>query len=435
MIGTILGNRYEVFYHLGGGGFGQTYLAEDVEAERQWCVVKHLKPFLSPFYIPNLEKAEQLFDREIEVLRDLGQHNCIPSLLDFFTQAGERYLVQEFIDGRVFSKELDESLYFSEIQILTFLKNFLEILDFVHSHKVIHRDIKPPNIIRRRQDKKLVLIDFGAVKQIVSTEPSKQTATRIATHVYTPREQERGKPKLCSDIYALGVVAIEILIGCQPSIDEDTNEIDWQQHRQVSPELANLINKMVRERPVERYVSANETLQEVKKIIERFSPEVVAKSNREPTPYKFNYADYWCVEANKLRDIYGYCLSAMRLYDKAVEINPNHWKAWFNRGITLRYLRKYKESVQSFDNVIEIYPKSGKAQFQKGLSLSKDGNLLEAFDSFNLAIQINPLYPVAWFRKGVVLHALEKYDQASEAFEEAKKLRPSLGYTNFPQIF
>jgi len=429
MIGTILGNRYEIFYHLGGGGFGQTYLAKDTTTlQRQWCLVKHLKPSLNPFYVSDLEKAQQLFDREIEVLRDLGQHDRIPSLLDFFTEAGERYLIQEFIDGHVLSRELEENPRFSEIQILIFLRNVLEVLSFVHSKEVIHRDIKPSNLIRRRQDKQFVLIDFGAVKQITTLIDSvRETGTRIATGTYTPREQERGRPKLCSDIYALGIVAIQSFIGSMPSVDEDTNEINWQSQRKASLGFSNLLNKMICERPIDRHASADVALEEVNELISQFAPEIVQAAIKNPTPCKIDYINYWYIEANKLRDIYGYHRLAIYLYDKAIEIRPNFWKAWFNRGIALRYLKNYQESAQSFEDVIRINPGLARAHFQKGFSLFLDGKLLESLDSYISAIEINPFYAVAWFQKGVVLHKLRRHDEAETAYEEAIKLRPSFG--------
>jgi serine/threonine protein kinase len=426
MIGTILRNRYEVFFHLGGGGFGQTYIAKDIaDSSCKWCLVKHLKPFLSPFHITNLEKAKELFEREIEVLQDLGQHDRIPSLLDFFIEAGERYLVQEFIDGRVLSKELEENPKFSEIQILIFLKNVLEVLSFVHLKGIIHRDIKPPNLIRRRQDKQLVLIDFGAVKQTTLAGLTGETGTRIATDVYTPREQEYGRPKLCSDIYALGIVVIQAFIGTMPSIDDDTNEIDWQSQRQPSPNLAQLLNQMTCQKPVERYASADLALEEVNRILDQLEPELVAEATKNPTPSKFDYINYWYIEANKLRDIYHYHRLAIYLYDKVLEIKPIFWKAWLNRGVTLRYLKRYEESIHSIEKAIQIKSRLPKLHVQRGISLLTHGRLSDALDAYNSAIQINPNYPVAWFYKGITLNKLNRSGEAIEAYEEAKKLRPS----------
>ena len=90
----------------------------------------------------------------------------------------------------------------------------IQILDFVHTNKVIHRDIKPSNIIRREADNKLVLIYFGAVKRI-TTEGQQRTIV-IGTPAYIPIEQFNGKPNFCSDIYAVGMIGIQALTGIKP---------------------------------------------------------------------------------------------------------------------------------------------------------------------------------------------------------------------------
>lgn len=434
MLGKVLKNRYEIFYHLGGGGFGQTYLASDLEfPEHSWLVIKQLKPSLDPFHQTDLKKAQQLFNREIEILQELGKHDRIPSLIDYFTEAGESYLVQEYIDGCVFSEELKQKPEFSEIQILFFLRSSLEVLDFIHSKQIIHRDIKPSNLIRRRHDQRIAFIDFGAVKQIIVEEVKGGTGTRIVTDVYTPREQERGKPKLCSDIYSLGMVAVQAFIGEIPSINDDTNEVDWQSQRRATENIALFLNTMIHEKPIDRYSSAGRALEEVNAIINWFESDIVEQAIRQPTPYKFDYTNYWYTEANKLRDLYGYHHLAIYLYDKAIETNPDCWKVWFNRGITLRYLKRYKEAVRAFDKAISINSKSAKSHFQRGFALSFIGNekYIDALNSYNLAVENNPLYPIAWFQKGVLLMKLERGEEAIEAYEMAKRLRPSFASQEF----
>lgn len=435
MLGKKLRNRYELFYYLGSGGFGQTYLASDLELSNcTWLVIKQLKPTFNPFHQTDLEKVRQLFDREVEVLRELGNHDRIPSLVDYFTESGESYLVQEFIDGHVFSEELERKPVFSEAQILVFLKDTLEILDFIHSKEFIHRDIKPSNLIRRRQDQKLVFIDFGAVKQISTSKVNDEIGTRIVSDVYTPREQERGKPKFCSDIYSLGIVAIQAFIAAMPSIDEDTNEIMWQEQRTPTISFAQFLDQMVRERPVDRYASANKALEEVDKLINhQYESKIIEQAIKQPTPYKFDYVNYWYREANKLRDLYGYHRLAIYLYNKVIEIHPRFLKAYFNRGVTLRYLNRYEEAVQSFNEAININPQCARAHFQKGIALFLSGfdNYLEALNSYDLAIKHNVFYPVAWFYRGIVLKKLERYEEAVEAYEMAKKQRPGFGRVSF----
>ncbi|MFN7656654.1 MAG: protein kinase domain-containing protein, partial [Dolichospermum sp.] len=162
MLGNTLVGRYQITNYLEGGGFGETYVANDTHLPGlPQCVVKKLKPQSSD--IATLEIARRLFDTEAQVLYKLGTHDRIPQLLAYFEENAEFYLVQELIVGNNLSQELSSGKIFTENQVISLVQEILEILDFVHQQKVIHRDVNPRNILRRQQDGKLILIDFGAV--------------------------------------------------------------------------------------------------------------------------------------------------------------------------------------------------------------------------------------------------------------------------------
>ncbi|MDZ8238187.1 MAG: serine/threonine-protein kinase [Nostoc sp. ChiQUE01a] len=265
MLDQLLAGHYQVLKILGAGGFGQTYVAQDLHRPgNPTCVVKHLKPANSdPAF---LEAARHLFAKEAEALEQLGHHPQIPRLLAYFEENQEFYLVQELIDGNLLSTELLPGYRWSESQVVQLLQEILEILDFVHSNAVIHRDVKPNNIIRRQQDNKLVLVDFGVVKQInmqlATAQSQMSTSVAVGTLGYMPPEQLRGKPRFSSDIYALGIIAIQALTGLNhKQLQEDAKgEVDWYRYAEVSPALADIINKMVRYHFQERYESAKEVL-------------------------------------------------------------------------------------------------------------------------------------------------------------------------------
>ncbi|HEY9711738.1 MAG TPA: protein kinase, partial [Oculatellaceae cyanobacterium] len=155
MLGRLLDGRYQVVQVLSAGGFGKTYIAEDTRRPgNPKCVVKHLKPASNE---PNyLQTARRLFLSEAETLEQLGNHDQIPRLLAYFEEDREFFLVQEFIEGHPLSTELQPGDCWSESQVIGLLKDILGILAFVHSYEVIHRDIKPDNLIRRASDGKLV---------------------------------------------------------------------------------------------------------------------------------------------------------------------------------------------------------------------------------------------------------------------------------------
>lgn len=267
MLGEILDRRYQIKQVLSAGGFGQTYLADDTKLPgNPQCVVKQLKPTSSD---PNtLQIARRLFASEAQVLQQLGNHDQIPRLLAYFEENEEFFLVQEFIDGQSLSTELSSGNSFSESDVINLIQGILEPLAFVHQRQIIHRDIKPANLIRRRQDGKIVLIDFGAVKEITVTQVNLQGYTTptvaIGTAGYMPSEQTKGSPRLSSDVYAVGMLGIQALTGIMPhKLTEDpvTGEISWRHHAQVSPILADILDKMVRYDFRQRYQSAEEALQ------------------------------------------------------------------------------------------------------------------------------------------------------------------------------
>jgi serine/threonine-protein kinase len=271
MNATVLRGRYHIVKPLSAGGFGQTFLAEDWDLPAHpSCVVKRFQPQSNEPFI--LQQGTRLFNQEAEILHRLGNHDHIPRLLAHFEENQEFYLVEEFIEGEVLSNELIRGTQKGENEVISLLQDILELLAFVHSQGVIHRDIKPANLIRRQSDGKIVLIDFGAVKEIgclsVNMHGQVTPTIVIGTKGYMPDEQANGKPRFSSDVYAVGVIAIQALTGLNPEpnfggFPEDavTGEFQWRDAVSVSGELADVIDKMVRKDCRQRYASAVEALQ------------------------------------------------------------------------------------------------------------------------------------------------------------------------------
>jgi len=267
LTGQILRNRYKIIKLLGSGGFGDTYLAEDLDLPNHpKCVVKHLKPNSDPTV---LQIVRRLFDSEAQVLYRLGNDSDqIPRLFAHFEEQGQFYLVQEFVDGADLSEEISPGKRLTEKEVIKLLQEILEILAVVHKKNIIHRDIKTQNIMRRREDSKIVLIDFGAVKEVntlmVNAQGQTSVSVAIGTPGYMPSEQAAGQPKLCSDIYAVGMLGIYALTGLQPHElpkDPTNGEIIWRNWTNVSDKLAEVLSKMVSYHFQDRYPSAVEALQ------------------------------------------------------------------------------------------------------------------------------------------------------------------------------
>jgi serine/threonine-protein kinase len=251
---------------LGRGGFGVTFLAKDVSLPgEQLCVIKQLCPKVSnPI---TQERARKRFTQEAKTLSQLGSHSQIPRLLDYFEENGEFYLVQEYVRGYTIAREIRRSGPLSEAAVKKFLRELLPLLQYVHSHQVIHRDIKPQNLIRCYDDGRLVLIDFGAVKELL-VHPGKSCTKTMTSHFvgtmgFAPPEQFSLRAVYASDIYAVGVTCVYLLTGKAPlEFDHNsvTGEMLWQDGLNLSNHFSLVLSKMLRICVEERFQSADAVL-------------------------------------------------------------------------------------------------------------------------------------------------------------------------------
>jgi len=252
----LLENRFRAIKPIGQGGFGRTFLVVDEQQpNKPACVIKQSMPD----QLTQCDRAEELFHQEALRLAELGQHPQIPQLLSHCQQENYQYLVQEFIEGQTLAQALNEKGQFAPQEIERLLHSLLPVLEFIHAHEVIHRDIKPDNIIRRA-DGQIVLVDFGAAKHATGTALLK-TGTMIGSVEYIAPEQTRGKATYASDLYSLGVTCIHLLTQMSPFdlIDGDNQWVwqDWM-NGQVSPELRYCLNKMIVPALTQRFQSATE---------------------------------------------------------------------------------------------------------------------------------------------------------------------------------
>ncbi|MGH1397183.1 MAG: protein kinase domain-containing protein [Trichormus sp.] len=292
---TLLENRYRVIQTLGSGGFGETFLAEDTQMpSHRRCVVKLLKPIHNNPQIYQL--VQERFQREAAILEELGNYtDQIPTLYAYFQSNEQFYLIQEWVEGDTLTAKFRKEGVFSESLVQEILVNLLPVLEYVHSKRIIHRDIKPDNIIVRHRDGKPVLIDFGAVRESMGTVVNSQGNTTssivIGTPGYMPSEQAAGRPIYSSDIYSLGMTAIYLLTGKQPQeleTDPKTGEIMWRTYAlSVTPTLAGVIDRAIAYHPRERFTTAREMLEALQLGAVNFPPTVPYQHPQPPTvPYQ-----------------------------------------------------------------------------------------------------------------------------------------------------
>lgn len=289
---TLLRDRYRIISLLGSGGFGRTFLAEDTDMpSARRCVIKQLKPIA---YNPQTyQLVQERFQREAAVLEQLGEDNSnIPSLYAYFSLNNLFYLVQQWIKGETITQKVTVQGRLSEAESREILVNVLEVLDYVHTKGIIHRDIKPDNIIIRERDNKPVLIDFGAVRETMGTVVNSQgvqtSSIVIGTPGFMPSEQGVGKPVYSSDLYSLGLTIIYGLTGKIPQelpLDHETGNCIWYQYaNDVSPELAAILDKVIEFHPRDRYPRAKDMLNALNASGGAISATALVTSVTPPTP-------------------------------------------------------------------------------------------------------------------------------------------------------
>jgi len=257
-------DRYEILRILGRGGFGITYLAKNaILPGNPLCVIKQLCPKVTN--LKSWQRACDRFEKEAKTLGQLGSHSQIPLLLDYFEKDGEFYLVQEYVQGLTLAQEVRKTGPKNEAVVKQFLQELLPVLQYLHKHHVIHRDIKPQNLLRCQDDGRVVLIDFGAVKEKLAEtcENSIDKTAFIGTMGFAPPEQFSLHPVYASDIYALGMTCLYLLTGKSPlefDYDADTGEVCWQKEVNISDNFVQVLGKMLKIPLDERFKTADEAI-------------------------------------------------------------------------------------------------------------------------------------------------------------------------------
>jgi tetratricopeptide (TPR) repeat protein len=291
---TLLNNRYRIVKALGEGGFGKAFLGEDTHLPSlRPCVIKQLKPVGGASSDQEnaaavLAFVQERFSREAAVLEAVGRsHSQIPDLYAYFLEKGQFYLVQEWVEGQPLSAIAQE--VWSENRVRDLLVNTLNVLAHVHREGIIHRDIKPDNIIFRKSDQLPCLIDFGAVKEVMSTvvgpSGSLRSSIVIGTPGFMPPEQAMGQPTFASDIYGLAMTAIYLLTKRSPAeLPIDSNHaILWRQFSpSISDRLAGVLTRAAQPFAQIRYATANDMLVALQAPEPGVSPATAPSSTRAP---------------------------------------------------------------------------------------------------------------------------------------------------------
>ncbi|MDB9454308.1 FHA domain-containing serine/threonine-protein kinase [Dolichospermum circinale] len=257
--------HYQIIRTLGKGGMGTTYLAADATGETtnvtQLLVLKEMNADMA-----KIPKARELFEREASILKYLN-HEGVPKYYDFFVEDGKKYLAMELIHGQDLEKRISLTGPVTPPQAIAWMVQTCDILDYLHGQEppLIHRDIKPANLMVRGSNNSIVVLDFGAVKEI-GTKPG----TRIGAVGYCAPEQERGQPLTQSDLYAIGPTLIFLLTGENPVKfyrQQGRNfRFDVRGIPAISSQLRQVIECVTEPLPARRYHTAQELAQALKSV-------------------------------------------------------------------------------------------------------------------------------------------------------------------------
>ena len=253
--------QYQILRILGQGGMGTTYLAWDQKAHNlesmapspaaALVVLKEMNADMA-----QIRKAQELFEREARALKSLS-HSGIPKFFDFFVEEDKKYLAMEMIHGQDLEKRVVTQEPIFPQQAIEWMIETCEVLEYIHSQNppLIHRDIKPANLLVRHRDNQIVVLDFGAVKEIGTP-----LGTRIGAEGYSAPEQDRGQPLTQSDLYAVGATLIFLLTAKSPMHFYQNSGNGYRFYIEtvpnITPQLREVIEKVTQPLPSDRYQTA-----------------------------------------------------------------------------------------------------------------------------------------------------------------------------------
>lgn len=470
MVATLIKGQYQVIKELPGGGFGKIYLAEDTHRpSRRRCILKQLKPVTHDPQV--YEIVQQRFREEASTLEILGEgSDQIPALYGYFEDAGLFYLAQEWIEGETLAQRMQTAGPVEEETARRILSQTLPVLAFIHSQNKIHRDLKPDNIILRQRDSQPVLIDFGAVKQVMGTQLNSQgqttTSVVIGTPGYMPAEQAAGHPIFSSDLYSLSLTMIFLLTGKLPTdLDSDprTGELIWRQYApDISTELADVLEQAIRYHPKDRFATANEMLaallprasSPVEPTLKGpFSPVDPTRLQVPPTTRQSKERRPLNVSKFLLGGLVGLGVlgavgvggffvfrpqiaytqgvsnlergkfrPAIAKLNQAIEQKSGYKTAYLKRGEAHIEVGDYQAAVEDFETVLKQDPDSAKAYLGQGLARTQIGQYEDAIKDFNQAIRKDAEKAEAFVVRGNVRFVTGQYSEAISDFTQALAL-------------
>jgi serine/threonine protein kinase len=276
--GQVIHNRYKVIALLSPGGMSAVYEVIDTTLNLR-CALKEMMPYPGT---PGaaLPQLREQFQQEARLLAEL-RHPNLPRVTDHFEEDGNVYLVMDFIYGKRLDEVVNQNEEMSEEQVLDWARQLMEALAYCHKRGVIHRDVKPQNVIITSRGR-AVLVDFGLAKLVDPTNPRTRTVMRgLGTPEYAPPEQydtKEGRTDSRTDIYSLGATLYHALAGEPPPmladriVDPESLVLIQERRDDVGLATSYAVHKAMALQPSQRFQDISEMHEA---LFDSFQPEQV----------------------------------------------------------------------------------------------------------------------------------------------------------------
>ena len=283
-----LEERYEVLGFVGKGGFSKVFLIKDKVLGRK-CALKILYGEL----FENDPEIIERFKREAKFYAELEHPNIVP-IYDMGIYNNVPYLIMKYIEGKTLKQIIEERAPLSTEEILHIAEGVLSALAYMHRKGVVHRDIKPGNVIIEKETHRAILADFGLARRIESDSHLTHTGQFLGTPYYVSPEQAKGeKASFASDVYSVGITLFEMATGKLPFTGETPLQVLWKHIKeplpppsklnpQLHPQLEAIIKRASEKNPKRRYKNAGEMLQDVRRLADSLKIE---KEKAKTFPY------------------------------------------------------------------------------------------------------------------------------------------------------
>lgn len=446
-IKQVVGGRYSITDYLGGDLGMETYVADNLRRQYQSpCLIKQIE--LLDADGDGKAEIEQRFAEELSILERLGYHQQIPQIWDHFVENDEFYLVQEFVLGENLAQKIERQ-DISVPQIISILESTLVVLDFIHENRIIHRNIEPSNLLIRQLDQQVVITDFGILDDIAALSNSNLGSSQDKQN-YVSYEQIAGRPTISSDLYALGMTAIEALTKTKPgqfSRDSQTGKLLWQENLKFNRHLIKIIDRMIDLDLGQRYQSAQKVLIDLQRINLTARSKFETQESAHSIPRSVNRRQfsrfksptfpiitgllgmafllgsiefafptlrpiYYRYQATKVLSLNPQ--SALNIFTKAIDIQPRSWASWSGRGDALYNLERYSEALEAYSEATRLSTDNPNNWRKQGNSLYQLDKFTEAIASYDRALELEPSKNKAelYNRKGQALYELGNYEAA-----------------------